>query len=193
MSAPDSMPLSATLSTPAGILRAKTHGGIHVHPEGAQVAIVDANEVATEIQRASEFVVIVHLTEHVEGQSAGDRMQAAQLLAGERSDDEENGVGVMGARFQQLELVDDEVLAQAGQGGGSGGLGQVGDGALKEFLVGEHRERGGAGRGQLRGQAGDMKAGANHAPRGRGPLQFGDDGRTIGGDAAQGGGKPARR
>ena len=57
-------------------------------------------------------VFVVHFAEHIEGELAGDGVQADEFGRGERGHNQEDGVGVIGARLQQLELVDDEVLAQ---------------------------------------------------------------------------------
>jgi hypothetical protein len=51
----------------------------------------------------------------------------------------------MCAGFDDLVLVDDEVFAEAGDGGGCRRQVEIGEAALEEGLVGEDGKRGGAG------------------------------------------------
>ena len=99
---------------------------------------------------------------------------------GERSDDEQDGVGAGGAGFENLEGIEDEVLAQAGNGDGCGSEGEILERALEELFVGEHGERGCSGCLERAGQRGWIEVRTDESTRGRGLLQLGDDGRAGG-------------
>ena len=116
-----------------------------VNGEGAEVATVDADEVEAEGNGAVEFFAVVSLAEDVEADGVGLVSQVGEGGVGVGGDDEEDGVGTGGAGFEDLEGVEDEVLAEAGELDDAGGLFEVGEGALEELLVGEDGEGGGAG------------------------------------------------
>ena len=134
----------------------------------------------------------MHLDEHVEREAVGDLGEVAQLGVGERGGDEKNGVGAMGAGLDDLVLVDDEILAQAGQRRGAGGELEVAQAALEVRLVGEDGKRGGAAGALAAGQPLHIEVGADQAFGRRRLFDFGNDGRSFGGAAAQCGG-PAPR
>jgi hypothetical protein len=71
--------------------------------------------------------------------------EARQFVVSERGGDEEDGIGAMSASFDDLIVVDDEVLAEAGNAGGGGGSLKVGKAALEERLVGEDGKGSGSG------------------------------------------------
>ena len=119
--------------------------------------------------------------------------EALQLGIGERGGDEQNGVGAMGAGFDDLVLVDHEVLAQAGQRRGSRGQLEVAQAALKVGLVGEHGKRGSSAGAIAAGEPGRVEVGADQAFGGGGFLDFGDDRGAGGGLAAQGAAQPRGR
>ena len=52
--------------------------------------------------------------------------QVAERLVGVGGDDEQDGVGAGGTGLKDLKGIDDEVLAQARNGGGGGGLLEIG-------------------------------------------------------------------
>ncbi len=74
----------------------------------------------------------------------GGACEPLEFCAGERGGDEQNGVGAVGARFDDLILVDGEVLAQTGQANCGGCNLKVAQASLKVWLVGQDGERGGA-------------------------------------------------
>ncbi len=82
--------------------------------EGVQVAVVDADEVASGGEGAIEFGGVVDFDEDVELKLAGAAVERSEFVLGEGGDDEEDSVGAVGAGFEQLEFVEDEVFAEAG-------------------------------------------------------------------------------
>ena len=100
---------------------ASSQRSVEVHVKGVEVAIVDADEVASGDEGAVEFGGIVDFAEDVELQCERATVKSKQFVLGERGDDQQDGVGAMGAGLEQLELVDDEVLAQARDRGGRRG------------------------------------------------------------------------
>jgi hypothetical protein len=63
---------------------------------------------------AGEFVGGMDFAEDVERVLMSAGGEAGELGAGERGDDEEDGVGAVGAGFDDLVFVDDEIFAEAG-------------------------------------------------------------------------------
>ncbi len=94
---------------------------VEIDAEAVQVAIVDADDGAAGVERALQFGGIVHLAQHAESELAGGAVQVFQLRLAERGDDQQHGAGAVGLRFEQLEVVHDEVFAQARQGSGARG------------------------------------------------------------------------
>jgi ribosomal protein L19E len=74
----------------------------------------------------------------------GDGRKPLHLRIRERGRDQQDRVGAVRARFDNLVLIDDEVLAQARKARGSRGALQIAEAALEERLVGKDRESGGA-------------------------------------------------
>src|SRR5690349_4801549 len=89
--------------------------GLKIHVERPQVAVIDADDLKIQVERAAELVLVVDFAQHVQLELASDRTQVAELGIGDRRDNQQDTVSAMGPRLQHLELVDDEVLAQAGQ------------------------------------------------------------------------------
>ena len=57
------MPLSVTTKRSAGMRGSRSRGVLQADLEGAQVAVVDANQRRLELQ-ASQFVAVMHLDQH---------------------------------------------------------------------------------------------------------------------------------
>jgi len=137
--------------------------GLQRDLEGVQVAVVDADEVASSGESAVEFSGVVDFDEDVKLQFAGAAVERSEIGVGESGDDEEDGVGAMDAGFEELKLVDDEVFAQAGNLHRLRGEFEIAQRALEELLVGEDREAGGSGGFEFGGERGDVEVGANQA------------------------------
>ena len=89
--------------------------------------------------------------------------EVLEIAVAERGRDEEDSVGTMGAGFDDLVLVDDEVLAEAGNFGCGRGDFEVLKAALEEGLVGEDREGCSAGVFEVRGEGLGIEVGADDA------------------------------
>src|SRR6202030_2652419 len=103
-----------------GELGGELEGGLEPHFEGAQVAVVDADQSAAEVTDAARLVAGVDLAEDIEREFARAAGELRKLGIAERGGNQQNSVCAMRARLEELVLVEDEVLAQAGQGGGAG-------------------------------------------------------------------------
>jgi hypothetical protein len=161
--------------------------------EGMEVAIVHAVAVAAEIADAGKLFRRVDFAEDVELECVGGGGEAGEVIVGERGSDQQDGVGAMGAGFNDLVLIHDEVLAKAGDGCGGRGEFEVDEAPLEEGLVGEDGERGGSGVGEIACERRRVKFGADEAFGGGSFLELGDDGGAGSGSPAEGGGESAGR
>ncbi len=82
---------------------------------------------------------------------AGRLRQREQFLLIEGGDDQQDGVGAVRPGLDDLEFIDDEILAQAGKRSGRRCLAQVVERALEKLLVGQDGKCGGAGLLAVRG------------------------------------------
>jgi len=96
------------------------------------------------VEHAVKLLAGMYFAEHIQLQSVGLGCQLAEFQVAEGRGNKQDGVGAMGACLQQLECVDDEVLAQAGKTTGLGSEFEIAQAALKKRLVGEHGKRSGA-------------------------------------------------
>ena len=117
MSAGVKMPLSPMTMRSSGTRGASRSVVASVDVEGLEVAIVDADQAARQVERAVEFGVVVHFDDGVHVPVAGGRGE----LGGERvvdlGQDDQDAVGTPGARLDNLIGIDHEILAQDGQDG----------------------------------------------------------------------------
>ncbi len=114
--------------------------------EGLEVAVVDADEAAIELQRALGLGLVVHLGDgvHAEGCGLGGQHAGGRIIHGRH--DDEDAVGAPGPGLGDLVAVDHEILAQGGEAGGGTGRRQELGCALERGAVREHGEaRGAAG------------------------------------------------
>jgi hypothetical protein len=79
--------------------------------EGVQVAVVDADEIASGGECPFELGVVVDFDERVELVLSGLVFEGDELVLFQGGDDEEDGVGAAGAGFEELELIEDKVFA----------------------------------------------------------------------------------
>lgn len=149
--------------------------GFKANVEGAEVAIVHAVAVAAEIADAGQFVGGVDFTEDVKLERVGGGGEAGKFGVGECGGDEQDGIGVMGAGFDDLVFVHDEIFAEAGDICRDGSQIEVGESSLEEGLVGEDGERGSAGGLEIAGEEGSVEVSANQAFGGGSFLELGDD------------------
>ena len=79
------MPLSPTTMRSAGTQRRELLADGKRHLEGAQIAVVDADQRRVERQRAVELGPVVHLDQHVHAEPVRGVDQRARLRVGRRS------------------------------------------------------------------------------------------------------------
>ena len=126
------------------------------------------------------------LTEHIERIIGREFGEPFQIDIRERSGDQQNGIGSVRTRFDDLIFVDDEVLSQTGNRGGTGSRSQIGKATLKEWLVGEDGERRRAAglHGGCENGGGEIRT--DQPFGGRGFFELRNDGGSGGGTRAQG-------
>jgi len=173
-----------------GDLFGESFGGGEIDGEGFEVAVVDADEVGAEFEGAFHFGEVVDLDEDIELEGLGDVVEVAEGVVVEAGDDEEDGVGAGDDGFVDLDLVDDEVLTQQRDGGALGDAGEVGEGALEEFFVGEDGHGAGATVDVHAGLFEGIEVGVDDAGGGGGLFDFGDDAELVG-TAVEGGAEAA--
>jgi len=166
--------------------------GGEVDLEGAEVAVVDADDGSAGHERALHLQLVVHLHEgvHIERPCKSDQLGKEGGV--EDGGDEEDGVGAVDAGLVELVVVEQEVLAQEGRALGEGVAdgGEVVQGALEVGLVGENGYGGGPRAGVGAGQRDGVELLAQEAAGGGCLLDLGDEADGIAtervGEGAQG-------
>src|SRR5262249_44779153 len=106
---------------------------------------------------------------------------------------EQDGIGAPLDRFQNLALIDEEVLPQQRKGNRRTNLLQIFQRALKEFFIRQDRETGRAASFVLAGNSHRVEVRTNDTGRRRRLLDFGDQRNRSGPGLSQGGAKVAAR
>ena len=83
----------------------------------------------------------MHLDQRRHAQRTGQLIERLQLRVVERRHDQQDRVRAIHAGLIQLILVDDEIFTQRGQQRNRSGRHQISERALKEALIGQHRQR----------------------------------------------------
>ena len=131
--------------------------------EGAEVAVVDADDPAAHGERRLQLGRGVALDERGEAKRPGRGGKVAQQRRLEDGDDEQHGVGAGSPRLPQLILVDGEVLAQQRHVDGRPHAPQHVEASLEILRVGEDRDRVGAVAGVRGGEPDRIEIGGEHA------------------------------
>src|SRR5581483_1211000 len=187
--------------------------GREIGHEGAEIAVVDAEDVAAGSGGERELVLVVRLDQGLEPELARVPRERPHLGEIEDGGDEENGVRARGARFVDLVAVDHEVLPQDRHVDRRAHRRKVGERASEELAVRQdgdrRRARGGVGAGDrdrvvrlaqdalrrrpplaLRDHGGAARgeraaeAPAGHGPRGIAPKRVGRARRPAGSELA---------
>ena len=115
--------------------------------ERLEVAVVDADHRRAEPQGAIELAPRCAPRRGWRARRPWPRASRSRRSAPlERGHDQQHRVGAGGARLPELVLVDDELLAEHGDGDGRPHGDQIVEAALEVLRVGEHRDRGRARR-----------------------------------------------
>ena len=80
-----------------------------IHFESFQIAIVHADQLRRNFQRAFQFFLVVNFHQNSESGFNGERMEFCQLLVAQNGDDEQDSVR---APFENLAFINDEIFAQ---------------------------------------------------------------------------------
>ncbi len=140
-------------------------GGFHTHGEAFQIAIVDAQDAGTGCEGAIELGARVNLEQrfHTEFTAQSDEIAKEHVI--ERGDDQQEAVGIIGARFPDLPYIEDEIFTKSRKRDFFAGVAKILQGTVKEFTFRENRERGGSGRVERFGESRRVKRIADDAAR----------------------------
>ena len=116
-------------------------GPLDVDREVGEVAVVDAEDVGVDVERALELVLVVDLDEDVEIQPARLSVQLVELVVVEHGDDQEDRVRAGRRRLVELVGLEDEVLTQHRQLRGRDRVPQVLERAAEVHALRDDRQR----------------------------------------------------
>lgn len=88
--------------------------GAHVDLKVVKVAVVDPDDLGSDLQRPRELLSVVHFDKGLHAPRDRVGVELRELLVREHRDDEEDRVGAVDARFVDLVGVRDKVLAEDG-------------------------------------------------------------------------------
>ena len=120
---------------------------------------------APSCERALQLVLVVHLDERVHVLILGGLHQVGREVVLGQREDHEDGVGAVDPRLGDLPDVDHEVLAEHRHVDRGAHGREVGVAAAEVALRGQHRDRGGAGRGVVPGDDAGIGVGRDLALR----------------------------
>src|SRR5690348_5648388 len=119
-------------------------GGLHAHVQGAQVAIVYANDASAGGQRAIQLRSGMNLHERLHFQLASESQQLAKQFVTERGDNQQKTIRVVCPRFPDLPRIEEEVLAQHGEFHGVSSVAEILQRTSEKFAFGQHGKHGGS-------------------------------------------------
>ena len=154
--------------------------------EGLQVADVHAQDPGARGHAAGDLLGGVGLDEGVHAQRLGELPEPAQLGVVEGGHDEQDQVGAVGARLEDLVLGDHEVLAQDRHRDRATDGVEVVEAAVEAALLGEDADRRGPRLGVGARQGGGVGDGGEGALAGAGPLDLRDEREAVGAQALLG-------
>src|SRR5512133_410120 len=93
----------------------QTHRCLQIYRERLQITAVNPDDVRSEFNCAFQLLFIMYFDQHIQLLCLSALVKKLQLRLAQASDDEQDGVGAMRASFEYLELIDDEVFAEARQ------------------------------------------------------------------------------
>ena len=134
-----------------------------IHLESFQVAVVHADERGRNFQRAFQFRLVVDFHQHGQTGFRGERMEFCQLLVAQNGDDEQDGVRAPFDGFENLPLINDEILAQQRQFHRGADLPEIIERTLEKLFVGQNGKAACARRFVFLRDADRIEILANHA------------------------------
>src|SRR6185369_10637759 len=82
-------------NSPVGNHGTKLQRGFKIHLERLQVAVVDPDQIKTNVECAPKLQFVMDFAEHVQLLRFGRGFEGAQLRVAQSGDDEQDGVGAM--------------------------------------------------------------------------------------------------
>ena len=158
-----------------GDLGFELEGVVEAGGEGAEVAVVDADEGCATIEDAREVGGVVEFDEGLHAEGFRDGAEVVELGIAEDFGDEQDAIGTRDAGFEDLVGVDDEILAEERDSDRGADAREVGEVALKVGDVGEDGEAGRAMGLVGTGDCDGVEVGANEACGRAGFFDFGDE------------------
>lgn len=137
--------------------------GLRVHREGLQIAIVYADDMGFGGEGAIELGACVDFNQRFHLQCATEGDEVAQQRIVESGNDQEEAIGVVGARFPDLPGIEDEVLAENRERDFLASITKILEGAAKEFTFGKNGKSGSARGFEGFGERGSVEGVANYA------------------------------
>ncbi len=138
------MPLSETSTHSSGTRSAQPQRVLQVGTEGAQIAIVHADQRRAGVEHPLQIRRVVQFHERRHLPFDGQPVQQAEVAIVEAFGDQQHRVGAGCPRFEQLILIENEILPQQRQRHGRADGAEIGEAALKIGCVGQHAETSGA-------------------------------------------------
>src|SRR5208337_1233785 len=161
----------------SGQLGREAFGHRETRGKGAQIAIVDPDQLRASLERRVEFALVVDLHERVEAEFDGAHPQSIERAGRERRDDQQQSVCTRDAGFIDLVGLNHEVLAQKRHWCDRAHELKLVEPPAEEALVRQDGDRSGAAIGVGLRTFGRIKTGSN-LTTGRGaPLDLRDDAR----------------
>ncbi len=152
--------------------------------EGVEVAVVDADHLGFEFQRAVQFGLVMHFDQHIHAVAEGGGFEIGGQRVIDHRHDDQDAIAAPGAGFGHLIGIEQEVLAQCRKRRRGAGSGEEFGRALKGWRVGQDRETGGTTRLIGEGKSRGIEVGADQALGGARLLDLGDEAPLSGGDLA---------
>ena len=152
----------------------------------AQVAVVHADELRADVDRAPGLVGGVHLDQRRQSQTQGQGVQGGQGRIVQGRHDEQDEVGARRARLPDLVGLDDEVLAEHRDPHRGPDGGQVLQRTPEPAPLGEHGDGGRPAGLVLESQRGWILDGRERALAGARALHLGDHGQAVAAQPRQG-------
>jgi MazG family protein len=155
-----------------------------VGSEAGQVAVVNADDARTDIEGTEDLGFLVHLKDAVEAGKIGCPEKIVHFGIGKGTDNDEDTGGTGLSRFQYLEGMDKEVLAERGRGVIAVAeevidIPEILDSAVEIGLIGENGERVSPGIVVNARLFSGIATGSNFTGRRRAALHFGNYGKAF--------------
>lgn len=162
-----------------GNLRAQALSRAQINLEALQIAVVDADEVRAVEERAFQFGFIVNFHQNVHSKPLGRAFELPDFPIFERTHNQQNAIGARQSRFDDLDFIDDEILAQTRFPRYLARRYEMFQIAQKPLRLGQNRQTIGERIAINRRLPRRIEIGRDDASGGRGFFDFGDETKAI--------------